>query len=224
MVSLHRATEMTKKFFKISGLLILFLIFFVYTFRLGKYVKDIIFPPPPIPPSAAFGKLPKIPFPQNVIERKFTYSIETVTGELPSAPNYPFKVRVHKMVEYQPGLLNLERAIEKAERIGFITHEIPLSETDFKWINSTGPLPLELYMNTITFNFQLTSPYKNYIYLFPHGSAPNEEKAKEDTLEFLSAMQLFQSDFDFGKSKAKFLEFHESSLSAATSLSEAQLT
>lgn len=223
MLSLHRATELTKKLFKISLLIILFLVFFVYTFRLGKYVKDLIFPPPPIPPSAAFGKLPKIHFPQNVIERKFTYNIDTVTGELPSAPGYPFKTRVYKMLEFQPSLLNLERARTKAKAIGFSAREIPLSETDFKWIDSTGPFPRELYMNTITFNFQFTSPYKNYMYLFPHGTAPDEQKAKDDALGFLSEMQLFQPDIDFGKATAKLLEFHESSLSAATSLSEAQL-
>ena len=224
MLSLHKATELTKKIFKISLLIILFLIFFVYTFRLGKYVKDLIFPLPPIPPSAAFGKLPKITFPQNVLEIKFTYHIDTVTGELPSAPDYPFKTRVYKMIEFQPSLLNLERARTKAREIGFNGREIPLSETDFKWINSTEPFTRELYMNTITFNFQFTSPYKEYIYLFPHGTAPDGQKAKEQALSFLSEMQLFQPDIDFGKAKAELLEFQDSSLSAATSLSEAQLT
>ncbi len=223
MLSLHRATDLTKKIFKISLLLILFLIFFVYTFRLGSYIKDIILPPSPIPPSAAFGKLPKIRFPHNVIERKFTYVIDTITGGFPTAPDYPFKVRVYKMLEYHPSLLNLERARTKARAIDFKARETPLSETDFKWIDATGPFPRELYMNTITFNFQFTSPYKNYIQLFPHGSAPNEQNAKEDALAFLSKMQLFQSDIDFGKARAQLLELQNSSLSAATSLSEAQL-
>lgn len=223
MVSLHRATELTKKLFKISLLLILFLIFFVYTFRLGKYVKDLIFPPPPIPPSAAFGKLTKISFPHSVVDRKFTYSIDTVTGELPSAPDYPFKIRVYKMLEYQPSLLNLERARTKAKAIDFKNREMPLSETDFKWIDTTGPIPRELRMNIITFNFQFTTPYKNYTQLFQHGTAPNEEKAKDEALAFLSKMQLFESDIDFGKARTQLLEFKDSSLSAATSLSEAQL-
>ncbi|MBI2034849.1 MAG: hypothetical protein HYT11_03915 [Candidatus Levybacteria bacterium] len=223
MLSLHKATELTKKLFKISLLIIIFLIFFVYTFRLGKYVKDLVFPPQPIPPSAAFGKLPQINFPQNVIEKKFTYNINTITGDLPSAPGYPFKTRVYKMLDLQPSLLNLDRARTKAKAIGFSGREIALSETDFKWIDSTGPFPRELNMNTITFNFKFTSPYKNYLYLFPHGTAPDEQKAKDDALAFLSEMQLFAPDIDFGKAKTKLLELQENSLSEATSLSEAQL-
>src|SRR3989304_10594007 len=60
----------------------------VLLISLGRVLKNTIFPPKPLPATVAFGKLPKLDLTEGIKpQAQITYSIETISGQLPSLPN-----------------------------------------------------------------------------------------------------------------------------------------
>src|SRR5438105_4161158 len=97
MLSLHQATEDTKKLLKWLGISVGIILFLVFAVRFYQFYSIRHAPPPP--PTMLYGELAPIPFPQSTIHGPFKYTIETVSGFL---PDFPDREPVYKIVQPQP--------------------------------------------------------------------------------------------------------------------------
>src|SRR3989344_2727205 len=73
-------------------------------------------PPPPPKAQIAFGKLPKLPFPQKGTFKNQKYTLELPEGTLPVLPKI---IEVYSMPEPQSNINVLEEAKKKAQLLGF---------------------------------------------------------------------------------------------------------
>lgn len=209
MASLSQVTLETRVVFKWLAIIFggLLIIFFVLK------VKDILFPPPPPPPTVSFGKLPPVDFPSSVSDRTFTYSIDTISGNL---PNFGTSQRVFKIAQDQPDLLSLTRAGEKARSIGFVDKPNQVSENVYQWDKDGKTLT----MNILNFNFNLSS---NFLFRKNSINFKNTEPAIEASKNILQNMELLPKDLDNSKTKTDFLLVKDFKLFPAPKISDAQL-
>lgn len=118
MASLTEASILTRKAIR-YGLYILIIVIIV---RLlwwgGTALYTRLNPPEPPKPTAAFGELPTLPFPEDPAKKieNATFTLQTTDGALPT---FPELVTVYQMPEPQASLQGLELAKEKARSLGF---------------------------------------------------------------------------------------------------------
>ena len=225
-MSLHNASELVKKIFKVAligGGTFLTLIFMM---RIGGAIKNIVFPPRIAPPDAKYGKLPAIPFGEPALKEDFTYSVETVTGTLPT---FPDRINVYKIVHKPTTLLNSRLADSKAAAINMIDasgtlvpHTITAQE-QFEWVDTSTQLTRTLDMDINTYNFKLQSPYIDYPPILESSYIANQEGAKSLVSRMLTNMGLSFRDIDGSKLTSELLSIKNGTLVPAISLSAAQI-
>lgn len=220
MATLHSITELTKKAIKWIGIsLASFLVLFLLL-QMLLFVKNVFFPKNPPPPTVSFGALPPLVFPESVKTHKPTYSLETVSGNLPILPS---TAKVHTIVLDSPNLLALEKAREKVGHVGFNDAEKKLSDTEYTWESATDSLQKNIIMSTLTFNFHMTSNYTTYPPLQSLGSILSEESAKDDAQSFFDSIDAFPADFDDTQTRTELLTLKQGTFFPATSLSNANV-
>lgn len=215
MATLHSVVDSIKTVIKI-GIIFLFVVLFIV---LLLKMKDLLFPAQKPSPEKKFGTLPAVQFPPNVSNTKFTYVLDTITGELPTLPD---RTKVYKIEGPQPGLLASQKASERLSNAGFSEGPIPVSETTYKWSNLTPPERTILY-DILSFNFELTSDYTNDALVVAAARLGSEEEAKEVSLGFLEEIGSAPTDLDNEKAKTTLFTIQGNSLAPATSLSTAQI-
>lgn len=191
--------------FLLGALIILFLLL---------KIKNAVFPPAPPKPTVGFGKLPGIEFPTTV-NKNLSFSINTITGTLPSLP---ISEKVFRMQETKPDLLSLNRAKEKVKTIGFEGNPTKVSENVYQWKSPDGKT---LTMNILDFNFNLSSNFfsKQTIPVFGGRADITSGVAKD----FLGQMKLFGNDLDETKTATNLFSIKDFKLIPATSLSNTQI-
>ncbi|HUQ85125.1 MAG TPA: hypothetical protein VM077_02275 [Candidatus Limnocylindrales bacterium] len=201
-MSLHKATEFIKKFGIGVGIGLGVILVVTIFIRIGIFVVSIIVPPKITPPNQALGPIPAIEFPKSKIENSFTYSLNTVSGTLPS--DFPDRLIVYPLAEPEPNFLNLDKAKEKAKALDFIdqqgkaTPEVDLGDGNYEWTDAKE-LVRKLKIDTVSFNFSLTSNYLAQLTVLGAQNLPDEATAIEVVSEFLKSMELLYEDIDFKK-------------------------
>ena len=210
-MTLSQITGETRTILKWGGIIIGFLILLFFILK----VKEILFPAPPPPPTVGFGKLPSPEFPKIAANKNLTYTLDTITGSLPS---FPISQKVFKMVQTQPDLLSLPRASEKAKSLGFESKPDVVSENVYQWKNTEGKT---LTMNILNFNFNFSTNYLS------NPSIANFSKDKNlaisTSVDFLQRMGLLYEDVDQTKTKTSFFEIKNFNIVPVISLSSAQI-
>lgn len=183
-------------------------------------VKEYFYPTPPAPPTVSFGKLPRPDFPENLLEGKnFTYTLDTLTGRLPS---FPDRVIVHKIIPAAPNLLALERAQQKVSQVGFTGKPTRISDTEYVWNEQLPPLR-KLQMDVLSLNFILSSDYLNDQNILAAKNLADEQQAKQIVQTFLSSLNNTPKDIDTEKTKTSLFTIINNSLLPATSLSNTKI-
>lgn len=190
----------------------------------GKVVLDAsiaiylkVFPPAPPPPTVKFGKLTKIPFPTNNVASKFTYTLETPEGGLPT--NIPNQEKVYFMPKISANLLALDAAKEKAKALNFTSDAEQISDIIYKFKNPDFPVVLE--MNIITGTFSISydlSADRTPIEIKP----PVAEVAASEFRSTLSSANVLPDDLT-GTTTHNFLKLSGGNLVNALSLSESDM-
>ncbi|MFH1832559.1 MAG: hypothetical protein ABH816_00130 [Candidatus Levyibacteriota bacterium] len=215
MASLHSLTEEAKTIIKWGTILLfVFFIFLIIFKAVGGDIKEYFFP---TAPTVEFGKLPKISFPQNTTNKKFTYSLDTVSGKL---PDFPYLINIYKTIPSVSSLLSLKNAQERISKIGFISQGIALSNTLYKWENNKGE---NLVLDIVSNNFDFSS---NFLYdqtVLQAKNLPSNDKAITKATSFLDSVSSFPKDIDISKTKTTFLSIDNSKLIAASSFSTAKI-
>ena len=219
MLTLNQATSETRVAFKWSGVIFLVLVLIFLIFKIGTALKQTLFPTPPAPPTFSFGKLPSIEFPNNVSDKNFNYSLDTVTGTLPT---FQDRINVYKMTPISPDLLALKKAISNVNSVGFTNPELPISAKIYQW-NDNGPLNRSITMDIFSTNFALSSTFISDPIVQSAINFPDETTAITTAQNFLSTMSSFPDDIDSTKAKTLLFSINNNTLATATSVSNSQV-
>lgn len=200
-MTLHQTIEVAKKFLLGAVVGVGIIIILALFFQLGIMIKNVLFPPEVQPPTYAYDVLPKIQFPQNITSDKLTYTLNTITGAL---PEFPDRLSIFPIQKPQPSFLNLDKAREKAAKLGFITDqgtvspEINLGNATYQWIQNQTPHK-RLTMSILSFDFTLTSNYLNLPESLESNKLENEQEAVGRVRQFLDSIELTPPDIAFEK-------------------------
>lgn len=219
MVTLHKATEETRLLIKWAAILLGIIFLLIFVIRIAGVIKEYFFPTPPQPPTLLFDKLPKVVFKEVPYLKKLTYSLDTLSGEL---PKFPSQLPVYKIVQPEPSLLAKDKAQEKVSQLGFTQPEIPLSETLYQWNEQNYPFR-RLTLNILSYNFDLTSSFLYDPQVLSPKVSPNETNALEKAQSFLSTVSNYSEGLNLQKTKTTLLSIKNAQLKEATSLSDAKL-
>lgn len=221
MLTLHKATEYTKMLVKwgIISIAAIFILIFVY--RASVSIKEYFYPTPPPPTTVSFGKLPPVSFPILPSAKSLTYSIDTLTGNLPA---FTDRVTIYKIVVNEPNLLAFKRAKERISKIGFNTPGTALNNTLYRW-NDVGnnSLSRSILLDIQTFDFTLSSTFLTNSAIRASENLPNEKDVQSLAQSFLSNISSFPDDIELEKTKITLLSIKNSSVVPATSLSNTEL-
>lgn len=182
------------------------------------FFKELIAPTPPPAPTVSFGKLPPIFFPENV-NKKFTYAIDTISGDLPGLAD---RTNVYEMVKPGPDILAVQRASEKVATLGFNTKPEQLSDILYRW-TSLGPPPKSLILNVNMASFNLYSTFLTDPNVLGGAKLNDENTAISVAQSFLTTLDLYPQDIDEEKTKIELFSINNEVLGPATSLSRAKL-
>lgn len=219
MLTLSQATAKTRKFIKFLAIFTVASLSLIIIIRGIFALKEIIFPTPPPPPTVSFGKLPEIVFPASKTDKKFRYSVNTLSGSLPTLPD---RATVNKMVGYAPNILDVDNAHRKANSIGFSQRGLRLSDINYRW-QEPSSLKKELTMNIVTSDFVMTSLFLQDPRVISAQAIGNENQAAGVAKSFLASMGTFPNDISDDKTTTIKYSISNGTLVPATSLSNTQV-
>lgn len=219
MTNLTQTAFYMRRLLKIGVFLVLLLIIFRTSLKITSRLWLKYHPTPPPPPTVAFGKLPKLSFPENpkVADKKFSFKLETIQGGLPKLSDIG---KVYFMPKEGSNFLSLDRASEWAKKIGFTNEPQQINESTYKWTTQTSP-STTLEMNIFTGNFKLRYEYENDQELFDNKNLPTNQQAAQEAKNFLTTNDLLKNDLENGSATFNYFRFDVSDLVPAVSLSEA---
>lgn len=216
MATLTQTAITTRKALKYGAILLVAIFILKTAWGVGQDIWRKIHPPPPPPPTVAFGKLPKLKFPEKDVP-KLTYRLETIQGTLPSLPNVG---TTYFMPQKPPNLLALDRAKQKARQMGFTGQPENIGGTNYRWTTSTTP-PTILEMEINSGNFHLRYQYENDQGLLVQKNLPTDEQAAQEAKAFLQTNNLLTEDLATGSAEFNYLRYISPNLVPSISLSEA---
>jgi hypothetical protein len=200
-MTLHRTIDVAKKFLLGIGASIAVIAVIVLIFQLGIIIKNVLFPPPIQPPNHLYDVLPAMDFPQDITSDKLSYTLNTITGTF---PEFPDRLSVFQIQQPQPNFLNLNKAKEKAAKLGFlnekgtVSQETNLGNATYQWTKEDS-ITKRLTINIITFDLALTSNYLNSETVIEAKNLGNQTGAVDNTKDFLSNIGLNFSDIAYEK-------------------------
>ena len=115
MATLTEASIASRKTvrYSIYGIILIIIARGIILSGIALYKKA--FPPPPTPPTVAFGKLTKLPLSETV-KPNLSFTLETAEGGIPT---FPLKSNVYFIPKNISNLLALDIAQDKANRMVF---------------------------------------------------------------------------------------------------------
>lgn len=219
MPSLYKTTNEIRLVFRWISILAGTVLLIYILFAVGSFIKELISPTPPPPPTVSFGKLPPVNFKASLDGSKYSYTLNTVTGQL---PKFPDRAKTYKLSFSQPNLLAVERAREKVDNIGFSGPGTALTPTRYQWDENVSPFR-KLTMEILDSNFDITSFYLEIDEIRTAESLPTEEQAIKTAKEVVNTLATFPLDIDEEKTKTTLYEIKNADLVEATSFSNAHI-
>ena len=204
--------------------IIRYLLYFMAFLIVGKIVLDlslgvyrIVFPPPAPPPTVAFGKLPKLPFPPNQNLPDLNITVETPNGKIPTFKDISNQTRVYFMPKPSQTQLNLEETKKKVNGLGFNPEGQAKSETLYLFPHKNFPSSLEVDIVTGIFsvNYDITADTS-----LLDKKPPVPDVAISQARGFLSRGNLLPSDLT-GPTKHEFLKVEGGQFVSVLSLADA---
>ncbi len=214
MTTLHKVTELTKKFalgFVLGVIGIIFLVVLI------QYIRSIL-PKKVEPPTVIFGQLPAMTFPQNTLAKNFSYTINTVSGTLPVLPD---KVAVYKTSKPEISLLSLDQAKDLSARNNFSGSPIQISDTVYQWQQVEPPLA-KLSYDIISLNFTFITNYLSDPTAAVTSNLPDQAGAIVNAQNFFTNFGSNLTDTDLKKTQVSYYSIQNAALVPASSVSTAQ--
>jgi hypothetical protein len=222
MFTLSDASRDTKDIIKWGGIFLSIVIVVLLLVRLGFFIKDLLYPAPPPAPTVSFGKLQGQSFPVNAVNQTFTYSTNTLTGDLPV---FLDQIKVYRMKLIKPDLLAVKNYSDKVGNVGFVTEHVAISDKVFEWKASqlVSNLDRRIRVNIVNDSFTITSPYMSDESILKAVNLPDVEKAKTVAKDFLDGMGVMPDDINQDEIRTNLFSIQNGRLVTATSLSNSQV-
>lgn len=217
MPTLSKTKKQTQAILRIGGISLLAIFIFMMGLRFLTFVKDIL--TPPAPPTASFGKLDPLPFP-NQQKENIAYSLDTLSGFLPT---FSDRAKVYKITMSQPTLRGLETTQEKVSQAGFTSNAIQISQDVYQWTNQNSAFQKRITINIFSSDFTLSSPFLITPSLQTLSSTEEQKNAIEEAKSFLSNMSLFPQDIDEDKTKITLYSIQNGALIQTSKTSNAKI-
>ncbi|OGH08205.1 MAG: hypothetical protein A2152_00600 [Candidatus Levybacteria bacterium RBG_16_35_6] len=219
MITLSKVAFETRAILKWGGIGIGLIILIWIFFALGGTIKKVFFPTPPPPPTVGFGKIQPIKFPPQTEVKDLTYTIDTLSGSLPS---FPDRVKVFETTQKEANLLALTNAQKKLNSLGFNSQAVPVDGNVYKWTDRNS-VSRTILFDIFSFDFSLTSSYLNDPDVISGKNLPDEKGAIQSGINFLKNLEAYSDDIDEKKTKTNLYSITNSSIVPASSLSNSQL-
>lgn len=214
MLSLHDVVDAVKRVFKYGAILVATVISMVIIFKIIGAIKGT---PPPPAATVCFGKLPKTLFPLNATEKKLTYSIDTISGNLPVYQSD--RIDIYETILPQPNLKVLDNAQEKLSRIGFASRGNVISGSLYKWENASQKIDYDIIYS----NFIFTSNFLSDEDVLSGNNKPDETTAISVSQSFLSDLYSFPDIIDTNKTRITLQSIVNNEIVSASDLSAAKI-
>lgn len=179
-----------------------------------------VFPPKPLPPNHAFGKLPVLVFPTPAAtsSSSLTFQLDTIEGTVPKASP---SATVYFMPKNAPNLLALTKATDFARRMDF--EKEPRQETKHLYVFSDATNPFRyLRYDIVSKNFLVRYMFEQEAGLFAERTVPLEQIAKSEAKNMLDTYDIFAKDIEEGTIGIKYLKRNGTTLAQTTSFSQAE--
>ncbi len=177
----------------------------------------LIFPPKPIPPNHAFGKLPAVKFPEVATgSAALTLQLETIEGGVPAASN---SAAIYFMPKSAPNLLGLNKAQEFATNLQFDPTPIAENKNVYRFNDLREPLR-RLRYDIVSKNFIVRYAFEQDASAFLNKNLPLADAAKLEAITLLQSYNIYPEDFQDGPSTITFLRLVGNKLVTTTSLSQ----
>lgn len=222
MFTLSDASEDTKKILLWLGIGLATIICLFLLIKAILFVKEVFFPTPPPKPTVAFGKLQPAFFPKNITDKKFTYSINTVSGNLPVFKN---QIKVYVINPNEPDLLAINKLQEKFYNGGFAGKPVEISNQIYRWSSDPNRVgvPRTVDGNIVDSSFSINSAFLQDSAVLSGTSLPNEKDAIKFSSDYLLNMGFLSKDLDLDKTKTKLFAIKNNSLASSTSVSNSNI-
>lgn len=204
-----------RKVIRYGLLFLIFLIIGRVAIGFGLNVYNSTVPKPTAAPTARFGPLPPLPFPE--IQRQLPtleIKIETPTGSL---PNFPGQAKVYYIPPQSPNLFSLNKATERAKGLGFQGEPLQITSSRYRF-NSENQTVLEMNIVTGAFSISSSAPIDlSQLSRIP----PAPDQATSLAKQLLSSAGLLPEELAAGRADWEFLKAESQNLVGVGSLSEA---
>lgn len=198
---------------------------FIVLFIVGRSVLEFsvslyksLNPPPPEPPTMAFGLLPPIQFPnQSEKDRPKSYVLDTVGQAL---PDYGIKLPVYFMPTAQPNLLALDRAREQASALEFVLPPEKLSNEQYRW-RRDDPFPRTLEMDVVHGTLELKADWSSSVDLLSRKEIPNPSQLTGEMRTLLRNANILSPDIATAAPQITYVRAIGGELRPAQSVSDA---
>ncbi len=189
--------------------------FLAYTFSAS--LRDSLFPPPVVA-IAAFGKLPPVSFIEGITPpRDVNYTIETISGNLPSLPSI---VEVFGIEKSLPSFGDLDQAKRLAQTAGFSDQPVGTYGSKATFVNANAGTTLTI--DTTTKNFNVTSDYLNNQKVLS-GHPKTEDEAILAAKKYINSFGLVEQDFPAANTTTFNLKVDGNRLSDVPSITASNL-
>lgn len=209
---------MTKKFVKWIAVIIGLIVGMIIVFRVGGFIKNIVAPTPPPPPTVTFGALPPLDLPASLVNKNYSYTIDTVTGHLPT---FPDRAKVFKIAPPTTDLLALTKADTRARHSGFTSSSQKIKDNVYQWTEPFSPIGKRLEMDIFSSEFDISSNFINDENIKNSTNIPSPDQAKEMVKIFLSNMDALHEDMK--KDQSYFFSIQDGKLISTNSFADTKI-
>ncbi len=216
MASLTETAIAFRKIIKLGifGIILLIVLKFGL-FMFNTYLR-VVKPSPPPPATVAFGKLPKISFPEK-LHPELTLRLETPTG---GTPDLGDRAEVMLMPQFRPSFSALDEAKITAGKMNFRNQPTEITERRYKW-ESNDFLPSTLEMDIVSGSFTLKRNWQADPTILTNKQLPGKEGAEAEAKNWLRQIGLMSDELNQAKTVISYLVFQSGQYTKAVSLSEA---
>lgn len=215
MATLTETAQFTRKFIKFSAFGLVAFILIKGIWQIGREWYRKKNPPPPLPPTVSFGKLPSIKFPDD-LQPELTYKLQTVTG---TTPDLGDRATVYFMPYLRPNLLALDRAKKQVAKLDFKREPIMVDVKHYRW--DKLEVKTFLIMNIITGETELEYDWRSDSTILQEKDLPGREQAIAEAKRFLQQAEMLPEDLQLGQTKVSYWQDNGQKLIEAISPSEA---
>ena len=156
---------------------------------------------PPIEekPDTKFGNLPAITIPSsNSTSSNFSYSLDTITGDLPQTPKI---MKVFFIPKANVSLMSPEKAKELAESLGFPKGPEVLSTAEYRYTDDkNGELMIEISSG----NFRFQRPMTAASAIIKNATPLDRNRLIQDFKEYLATKNLLTDELRAGEVNVTF--------------------